>query len=154
MNQISEKINFVIKIYVQIAAMIMLGAAVYITIFWGVDCELSGKILWQIMGISLLCALCSLLLCSQKELSKREMLIREILHFLCVNIITLTGGFIFEWFYLSDWKMVIGLETTIICVYAVIMAINYRLNKKTADEMNRRLKKLQDMHKDDLGISC
>ena len=143
MNNILEKIRAIFQMYLQIVALVILASAIYITVFWGYDCEVDGDILWQIMGVSALCSLCTPILMSQKELSKRTMLFREMIHFLMINVIVLFSGFCFEWFYVSDWKMIVGMELTIIAVYAGVMLINYRMNQRTAEEMNHKLQERQ-----------
>ena len=143
MDKFFEKIRFMFQIYIQIVAMVILGSAIYITVFWGNECTLSANMLWQIMGVSAVCSLCSLILDSKRELSKRVMLLREILHFVMINVVVLFFGFWFEWFYLSAWKMIVGMELTIIAVYAGVMLINYRMNQRTAEEMNHKLQERQ-----------
>lgn len=149
MDKLIEKIRFLFQIYIQIVALVTLGTAIYITIFWGQDCELSANILWEIMGVSALCSICSLFLISQKELPKKVMFLREILHFCMINAIVLFSGFCFEWFYPSDWKMILGMVITIVAVYAGVMTINYYMYQRTADEMNRKLKERQLEEEDD-----
>ncbi|MEE1251257.1 MAG: DUF3021 family protein [Lachnospiraceae bacterium] len=144
MNNILEKIRAIFQMYLQIVALVILASAIYITVFWGYDCEVDGDILWQIMGVSALCSLCTPILMSKRELSKRAMLFREILHFVMINVIVLFSGFCFEWFYVSDWKMIVGMELTIVGVYIGVCTIYYVMNRKTAEEMNRKLKERQE----------
>ena len=148
MNNILEKIRAIFQMYLQIVALVILAAAIYITVFWGYDCEVDGDILWQIMGVSALCSLCTPILMSQKELSKRTMLFREMIHFLMINVIVLFSGFCFEWFYVSDWKMIVGMELTIVAVYVGVCTIAYRMSQRTAEEMNQKLKERQEEMKD------
>ena len=144
MEHILEKIRAIFQMYIQIVAFVILGSAIYITVFWGYHCELDGDILWEIIGVSALCSLCTPILMSKRELSKRAMLFREILHFVMINVIVLFSGFCFEWFYVEDWKRIVGMELTIVGVYIAVCTIYYVMNRKTAEEMNRKLKEIQE----------
>ena len=78
---------------------IVLVTAVYIGVFWGSGSEIEVNILWQILIVSALCTLGSLLIpCeAEKEVSKRSMFVRMILYFIYVNAGTgLAAGFVID----------------------------------------------------------
>ena len=77
---------------------------------------------------------------SEKEISKQAMLIRNLLYFLFVNVVVLGCGFWFGWFYISDWRMIAGMEACIVFVYCSVVAISYYMESRVADRMNRKLK--------------
>ena len=134
-----------LSIFVRVTTAVVIVTAIYIVSFWGADCEVGIHILWEILSVSALCALCSFVLPDDngKVVSKRGMLIRIILYYAMVNVIVMTCGFVYEWFYVSQWKMVAGMEICIIAVFVIVTAVNYFLEYQTAERMNRKLKERQ-----------
>lgn len=106
--------------------------------------ELDVTILWEILGVSFLTSLGSVIAFpvsdSEKEISKQAMLIGTALFSVCKY-----GGFglcfWFGWFYISDWRMIAGMEACIVFVYCSVVAISYYMESRVADRMNRKLKK-------------
>lgn len=153
MERIIKEAQSVLAYFFRITTSVVFASAVYITVFWGVDCELGVRLLWQILGSSAVCALgCCLVSGSQvsgKEISKRGMQIRMVLLYIYINVIVLSCGFIFEWFYLSDWKMILGMELCIAFTFCVVTVLSYFADYKAAEKMNQRLqeRKQQEIDK-------
>lgn len=143
MERIIKETQSVLAYFFRITTSVVFVSAVYITVFWGVDGEFSVRLLWQILGSSAVCALCSCLVFSSqvsgKELSKRGMQIRMVLLYIYINVIILSCGFIFEWFYLSDWKMILGMELCIAFTFCAVTVLSYFADYKAAEKMNQRL---------------
>lgn len=141
MNKLFRILHYLWNVFSWIVTGVTCVTAIYIIVFWGTDVKLGVEILWQILLVSAICALGSLLLYNEKrEFSKKEMMFRYFLTFAYVNIIVLTCGFYFQWFYLSNWKMVAGMELCIIAVFGVTMGIGVLAAQKEADTMNKKLK--------------
>lgn len=141
MNDIVRKLKGCLEIFVRITTGIVFVAAVFITIFWGKDCELGVKILFQILIVGAICSLGSLILpdWDGKEVSKKALIIRKIVYYIFVNVVVLGCGFYFEWFYFSRWEMVAGMEAAIAAVFFVVTMCCYWSDTKTAEKMNKRL---------------
>lgn len=140
MKQIIEQLQALLSVFTRITAAVTFVCAVYISVFWGTDAQLDVRILWQILIASGLCSMCSLFLFEKEEQrSKRAQQMRIAVGFLYVNVVIFLCGFWFEWFYLSDWGMLIGMEICIIMAYAAVTAVSYFTDYKTAEEMNRKL---------------
>ena len=125
--------------FVQTVTCVALGSSIYIYAFWGKKEVLSVELLWQILGVSALCALWCVVYWSKEELSKKAMLARSILHFVLVDLTVLVCGFWFGWFFLSDWKMIVGMEITVIAVYLAVVGVSYLADRRKSDKMNRKL---------------
>lgn len=153
MERIIKETQSVLAYFFRITTSVVFVSAVYITVFWGVDGEFSVRLLWQILGSSAVCALCSCLVFSSqvsgKELSKRGMQIRMVLLYIYINVIILSCGFLFEWFYLSDWKMILGMELCIAFTFCAVTVLSYFADYKAAEKMNQRLqeRKQQDINR-------
>lgn len=142
MRYIIKRLQSMLNIFTRVAAAITCVSAVYIGIFWGAETILSVDILWQILSVSALCTLGSVLIpCGlEREISKGSMLVRMLLYFVFVNAAVLLCGFGFAWFYPSSWKMVAGMEVCIIAVFVIVVGAGYFAEYKTAEQMNQKLR--------------
>lgn len=145
MNKLFRILHYLWNAYSWIVTGVTCATAIYIMVFWGSDANLGVEILWQILLVSAVCSLGSLILYNEKtEFSKKEMLIRCCVLFAYVDIIVLTCGFHFHWFYFSNWKMVAGMELCIIAVFAGTIALSSLAAQKEADTMNKKLRERQE----------
>lgn len=142
MSHIIKRLQSMLDIFVRVTAAVTCITAVYIGIFWGVETRLTVNILWQILSVSAFSTLGSLLLpCGTgREISKKSMLLRMVVYYIFVNAVVLVCGFTYEWFYLSSWRMVLGMEVCIILVFAAVTGASYFSEYKTAEQMNQRLR--------------
>lgn len=137
-----KKLSRIAKLFTMIASGILLVAAVYITVFWGPDTEISIKVMWQIIAAAALCSFVGLIYPSgEKEPSKKAMLILNILCFVYVNAVVLTCAFVFEWIENRDPFMTLGMELCIIAVFAGVYSIGYFSDRREAERMNRILER-------------
>ena len=146
MNHVIKRLQDMLAMFFRITTGIIIVTALYIVMFWGKNSQIQVTILWQILMVSVFCSVGSLLLpCdSEKEVSKRGMLVRMILYFLYVNIVVMVSGFRFEWFDTSNGKMVFVMELCIIAVFAVVTAVSHFTDYKTAEQMNRKLREREE----------
>lgn len=141
MDRVIKSLKGIISLFTKITTLVIIVTAIYIMIFWGEDTILGVKILWQIIVVSGICSLGYLILPDeeQKEVSKASMLLRHIALFLYVNIIVMGSGIYFEWFYTTNWKMILGMLTCIVIVFVIITSVSYFVNNKIAEQMNKKL---------------
>ncbi len=147
----AEKLKMLMDIFGKITFGVLIAAAVFISVFWGFDAEISVKVLWQILVVSAVCSIPILMFASdaEKELSKKGMFVRQLLYFIFVNIAVLGLGKLFGWFSFQNLSMVILMEILIIAVYAAVNIICYLSDRATAQNMNE---KLQEMKKKKEGF--
>lgn len=148
MERIIRAVQEILAIYFRITTMVIFASAVYIAVFWGADTGLDVGILWQILGTSAICAIGCFFIsdfrASKKVSSGLEIKIRGLLSFIFVNAVILASGFVFEWFYLSDWKMIVGMIVCIALVYTVVTALSYFASYKTAEQINGKLREREN----------
>lgn len=141
------KIKEFVYAFTHITTLVVLATAIYIAVFWG-KIEVESYILWQILGVSFICSLVALFK-EKEDASKKQTILLLILRYLYVNIVVLTSGFLFEWFYFDNVFMVIGMLIMIAVVYLVISVWIYYKEKATADKMTVMLtEKLQERQKE------
>lgn len=140
-----KRLEFMASVFEKVTAGILFVAAVFISVFHGWDTELDVNILWQILFLSAVCALGSIVLPlegeKQKEVSRIAMLVRTILYFLYINVVVLGFGFMFEWFTFDNGWQVFGMELAILFVFVAVFLIFYWSQCLEARRMNQKLKK-------------
>ncbi len=141
MDRVIKRLRGVLSLFTKITTLVVIVTAIYIMIFWGEGTVLGVKILWQIIFVSGICALGFLILpdSEQKEVSKASMLLRYIALFIYVNIVVMGSGIYFEWFYISNWKMILGMLACIVIVFVIISSVSYFVDNKLAEKMNEKL---------------
>lgn len=95
---------------------------------------------FQILGVSILTSLSTLVHLSKKELSKNGMIVRTILHVLLLLAIVFPFGYLFKWW--STWEGAIFVLCIFLFVYTLVFVIIYFVEKKESNKINEALKKL------------
>lgn len=137
-----KRIKEMMSLFVKTTTGILFVTAVYITVFYGWENTSKVNLLWEILGLSALCTLGSLILPleGEKEVSKAATLIRVILYYIYVNIVTLIFGYAAEWYLISDMKQVLGMVAAVAFVFFVIAAVYYWAQYQEAKKMNQKLR--------------
>ncbi len=97
-------------------------------------------VLWQIPAVGLITALATVLLLPDREYSRREGIVRYILHYLVITAIILFAGWWFGWY---DFTLIgcISMVGSITAVYGFTSLTTWLSSKRSADELNRALEK-------------
>ncbi|MDE7479289.1 MAG: DUF3021 domain-containing protein [Lachnospiraceae bacterium] len=132
-------------VFVCVTTCVLFVTAVYITVFWP-QVELGVKILWQILGVSLLCSI-AFLIYPQREVSRKVMMFLHIVHYLVTNIIVLGCGIWFGWFYVDNLPMILAMLFSIAAVFVLVSIIMWKRGKQQAALMNERLRMYQQENK-------
>lgn len=104
--------------------------------------ELCFVTFWQIAVISILCALSSIFLFPDKDISKKELIIRTVLHLLSVYIIVIGFGALWKWLDLSNITTVILMALFILFVYIIVWIIILIYEKHTSEQLNKKLREI------------
>ncbi len=135
-----QRIHNVLDIFFKVTTGIVIVSAIYILLFWGAQTKFPLAPFWgQILITAALCSLVGLIGEPEHELSKLAMLLRIIACYVYENIVVLGCGVGFHWFYLSNWKMLLGMVVAIAVVFFGIVGLCYRSDYKTAQKMNEKL---------------
>ena len=136
-------IKSMLQVFINVTAGNTIGAAVYLTVF-DRDYQFNYTFLWQFIGISVICALGDLIFYARKELSKKQIKFRLVLHYILVNIIVIGGAFIFGWVEPGEIINIIFLFGLVSAIYICITTAMFNNDKKTAEELNKILKNIQN----------
>ncbi len=137
-----KKIADVFNTFVYVVTAVVFGSAVYITVFWG-EAALGVKLLWEILLVSFLCSLGTLLY-PEKNTGKKVIWLCRVLHYVLVNAVVLGCGIWFEWFYADNLPMVFGMLVLIAVIFATASFIFWKRGLRMAARMNERLKIYQE----------
>lgn len=137
-----KRLQSMVSIFEKITAGILFVTAIYIPIFYGWDSVIYADILWQILFLSAVCTLGSVLipLEGEKEISRYAMLLRTILYYAYINVAVLGLGFLFGWFSFRNGLQVLGMELAIVFVFLAVYLISYWTQCQEAKRMNKKLK--------------
>lgn len=117
----------------------VLSSAVYLEVLYkGVSMNTS-KLLWQLIIESAICSLCILFMYSKKELGKYEIILRNAIIYVYVNVVVVGCAILFDWFKERDYRSIILLLIEIAVVYIAIEFLVYYRYKKIANDLNERL---------------
>lgn len=148
MEKIADYLKNFFRVYTKIMTWTLFATACFITLFWGRKLQLDVGLLWQMQGITVLCTAGSIPIMGDFDgMPKKTALIRMFLNYLYVNGVIMAGGIYFEWFQLSQWKMVLFMLLSIAVGYLLIMIFGFSLANKEAERMNRKLAEQEFHHK-------
>lgn len=136
-------LKFFWQTFSQISSLIFILASLYIWYFYGFNMHLNFSFTWGVLLISAIVSLGSLFFVKNKELSKIQMLVSYVIYFLSMSILAFIFGYYLHWFHIKNISMIICLELIVLAVFAAIIFINYLTDKKTAEEMTKKLRSLQ-----------
>lgn len=121
----------------------LFAAAVFCSIFYHGE-SLRYEILWQILIVAALCTLSTLILLSSKELSKKQMLFRQILQFVVLLVILLICAYAYGWIARGSLIQPLVFLLLVTGVYVIVKLLLFSREKQAAKLLNKRLKSLQD----------
>lgn len=148
MEKIVDYGKMFFRVYTKIMTWTLFATACFITLFWGRELELDVGLLWQMQGITILCTAGSLPITGDLDgMPKKTVLIRLLLNYIYVNGVIMAGGIYFDWFNISQWKMVLFMLLLIAVGYLIIMLFGFSLANREAEQMNRKLAEQEDHHK-------
>lgn len=137
-----KRLAFMMDLFERIVVGVTVVTATYIPVFYGWQTQIEVNILWQILGLSIVCTLGSVILPLEdgREVSKTSMLVRTILYYLYINVVVLGLGFLFEWFTFRNMPQVLGMEIAIAAVFLAVYFFSYCAQCREAERMNEKLR--------------
>lgn len=95
--------------------------------------------LFVLLGLAILTSLAGFIFYSKKELSKRQMLIRNIIHFLLIQGIIFSAAFLVRWIFLHYPGRMVLLVVLVSIVYVVVYTMEGYKTKRLADRLTQKL---------------
>ena len=97
---------------------------------------------WMVLLSGIAGAIPTLLFYFRTEPTKKQFIIRVILHFIVIVTLIMTLGFVFGWYTnLLEGLIILGV---ILAVYASVWFLSYKLNASQAKNINDALNRIND----------
>ncbi|WP_162848481.1 DUF3021 family protein [Paenibacillus nanensis] len=97
--------------------------------------------IYVMMAFSLISAVAGLILYAPHHASERTMQIRRVLHFLAIETVLISVAAVLG--IVDNVSGVITLALEIAVIYLLVLLVSWRSDKKSADQINERLKQLK-----------
>lgn len=133
-------IKRIIQTFAYTMAGTTISTAVFITLFVP---ELTFPIIliWEIIAMSAVCSLGNFIYYYKEVVSKKQMKIRILCHYLYINMVVFGGAFLWGWLTPGLITEFLVMLVLIAVVYVVIMIAIFRQEEKMAENINRQLRK-------------
>ena len=148
-----RRLRFLFHIYAMVMVGVTLAVALFTTIISPIE-RVESVLLWQMMLVSGLCTLTSLIYPWTREMGKVEIVVRTVLHYVLVNVIVLGSGALFEWYNPSKFYSITAMVLTIAIIFGTITVSSWKKAALDAARMNERLAEYQKNNGNDLQNSC
>ncbi len=137
-----KRLASMVDLFEKIVVGVTVVTAIYIPVFYGWKTHVGVHILWQILGLSLVCALGSVILPLEdgREVSRKSMLVRTILYYIYINVVVLGLGLLFDWFTFQNMPQVLGMGISIAAVFLAVYFFSYCAQCREAERMNEKLR--------------
>ena len=123
-----EKLHTLLLLFTHISTSIFLINSIALIILNGSQAKLFASEILAILGIALLCSICYIPFLSDKSFSKTKMILMQIAYFAVINIIVLTVGHFFNWFYFTKLRSFCFFEAVIVFSYLLVMFMGISRN--------------------------
>ncbi len=137
-----RKIRFLLRTFTMVLTGVVFAVGVFIMVINPTE-TVETKLFWQMPLVSALCTMTSLIYPWDREMSKTEVIVRTLIHYVLVNIIVLGGGAFFDWYNPSRFRNIAAMMFTIALIFAVVTVISWRKSAVDAARMNEKLEEYQ-----------
>lgn len=143
-----RKIRFLMRIFTMVMTGVVFAVGVFTMVINPTE-TVETKLFWQMPLVSALCTLASLIYPWDREMSKREAIIKTLIHYVLVNVFVLGGGALFYWYDPSQLCNIASMVLAIALIFAVISVISWRKSAADAARMNKKLEEYQKKMEED-----
>ncbi|MFG6357489.1 MAG: DUF3021 domain-containing protein [Acetatifactor sp.] len=137
-----KKIHFMMRVFTMVLTGVVFAVAVFTMVINPTE-TVETKLFWQMPLVSALCTLTSLIYPWNREMSKKEIIVKTLIHYLLINAIVLGGGALFYWYDPSQVRNIAAMVLAITLIFGVVTAISWRKSAADAARMNEKLEEYQ-----------
>lgn len=137
-----RKIRFLLRTFTMVLTGVVFAVGVFTMVINPTE-TVETKLFWQMPLVSALCTLTSLIYPWDREMSKTEVIVRTLIHYIFVNMIVLGGGAFFDWYNPSQLHNIAAMMLAIVLIFAVVTVISWRKSAVDAARMNEKLEEYQ-----------
>lgn len=136
-------LKVVFDTFYKVVTFVLIGVAIFYS--FGPDVTFTTEFLWQLLFCSFLTSLGTLL---YTESSLKVTILKGILHYIWVIVVTVGCGFVFQWFALKNLPEILGLIGIVTAVFIAVSVLEWTQAIKEANKMNDRLMQYQEEKQD------
>lgn len=143
-----ERIKIWFDVFTKVVTCVTFGVIIYCMIFFP-QISFGVEMLWQMLLVSFLTSAGVLLYTD--DIGQKSMKIMCVIHYIAVNIIVVSCGLLFEWFYWDNLPQMIGILVVIALVFLTVSVVSWRKAMQMAELMNGRLVAYQEKADNDIA---
>jgi hypothetical protein len=128
------------KVFILSLSGTTIGSTIFITLFEK-DATLNYLFLWQMIIIAVGCALGNVIFVAKRELTKGEIKIRFILHYVYISLIVIGGAHFFDWINIRNITDIGMMVVLIAIIYTSVTTAMFKNDSKEAEDLNKKLSK-------------
>lgn len=121
----------------------LLAVAMFLTVFEP-DTSIPVKLLWQIVGVSFICALGNMLRYFHENYTRKQQIIRLVIHYLYINGVVLGCGYFFHWFFAESVIQILCMIVLIAVIYVTVSLAMWNKGKRESSQLNKHLREYQE----------
>lgn len=142
-----NRLKNLLQMFLLITAGTVISATIFCTIFsqnitFGID------LLWQLIAVAFFCTVPCIIFYSKKELSKKSMLIRQIVHLCLTLAILIFFAYFLTWIEAGSIIQPVIFVALVSVVYVTVAFFAYQADKVTAKQLNERLQRFRQRNTD------
>ncbi len=137
-----SRIKEMFHTYSYVVTGVLFACALFITVFNRTGI-IPAILLWQILAVSFLCVLGNFFF-PQHEMTRRERIVRRLLHYLYINLVVFGSARVFYWFDEDNLLMNVFMFLIILVVFFTVSYTVHRENRKLSALLNERLEQYQN----------
>lgn len=137
-----RRLRALFHIYAMVMVGVTLATAVFTTMISPIE-RVESALLWQMMLVSGVCTLTSLIYPWNREMGKVEIVVKTVVHYVLVNVIVLVSGALFEWYDPSKFYSIAAMVLTIAIIFAAVTVGSWKRASLDAARMNEKLEEYQ-----------
>ncbi len=134
-----ESIKKIIQTFFYVLSGSIISTAIFMTIFLR-DLYFNVEIIWQVIIMAAITSLGTLIHHSKREISKKSMRLRIIVHFTYINIVVLGCAVLWEWVNIHRISQIITMVLLVAGVYFSVTTAMFSNEKRIAESINQRLR--------------
>lgn len=138
-----NRIKEFFRTYAYVVLGVVISTATFITIFYP-EISLSVALLWQILACSFVCTLGNILWWTTRRLSKTEIIIRIVIHYVYINFVVFGSALLFDWINYDNPVMIISMFVMVLVVFIAVFFLIWYYSKRISEMMNLGLKAYQE----------
>lgn len=138
-----KRLLFLWNVFCMVSTCSLTVTALFTTV-WYPEESIPPNTLWQILFVSFLCTVSTLLYPWEHKMKKTEFHIRAAIHYILINVIVLGFGSRFDWYQPAHFKSTLDMLIAIAVIFAGISFISMGRSAKDAKKMNERLEQYRE----------